>query len=67
MTPLGRTEQSEETMAVYKMKKCPTCIGAGVCSDGDPCPSCEGTGEIPSDEAIIDDPCQPVMEAPRKG
>lgn len=48
-------------MAVFKMKKCPTCIGIGVCDEGDKCPTREGIGEIPTDQAIIDDPCQPVV------
>jgi hypothetical protein len=47
-------------MAVFKLKKCPTCIGFGSCAEGDKCPTCEGTGEVPTDEAIIDEPCQPV-------
>jgi DnaJ-class molecular chaperone len=48
-------------MAVFKMKKCPTCIGIGACTEGDKCPTCEGTGEVPTDEVIIDDPCQPAF------
>ena len=48
-------------MAVFKMKKCPTCIGIGACDEGDKCPTCEGTGEVPTDQVIIDDPCQPAV------
>src|ERR1041385_5537051 len=48
-------------MAVFKMKKCPTCIGIGACDEGDACPTCEGTGEIPTDQVVIDDPCQPAV------
>ena len=50
-------------MAVFKMIKCPTCIGFGACPEGDKCPTCEGTGEVPTDEAIIDEPCQPLVAA----
>lgn len=46
-------------MTALRMKKCPTCIGNGYCPDGDPCPTCECTGEVPSDEVIIEEPCQP--------
>lgn len=45
---------------VDRLKKCPTCIGMGYCVDGTLCPSCEGTGEVPLDEPVIDDPCQPL-------
>ena len=47
-------------MAVYKMIKCPTCIGLGYCTEGDKCDTCEGTGEIPSDELVAEEPCQPA-------
>jgi DnaJ-class molecular chaperone len=67
MLPFGGLNNQRRGMAVYKMKKCPTCIGFGACSDGDKCPTCEGTGEVPSDEVIIDDPCQPAMKAFSKG
>ncbi len=50
-------------MAIFRLIKCPTCIGIGFCPDGDKCPSCEGTGEIPKSEVIIDDPCQPAYKA----
>ena len=46
-------------MTVKRLIKCPTCIGIGYCEPEQKCSSCEGTGEVPSDEVIIDDPCQP--------
>jgi len=52
-------------MVVMKMKKCPTCIGIGACGEGDACPTCEGTGEIPTDQVIIDEPCQPIVCLPK--
>lgn len=52
-----------KSMAVFKMKKCPTCIGIGSCTEGDKCPTCEGTGEVASDEVIIDEPCQPLKHS----
>jgi len=59
----GALREYAYQMAVFKMKKCPTCIGIGACTEGDKCPTCEGTGEVPSDEVIIDDPCQPAAIA----
>ena len=47
-------------MSVMKLKKCPTCIGMGYCVEGDKCATCEGTGELPTDEVVIDEPCQPL-------
>jgi hypothetical protein len=46
-------------MPLTRLIKCPTCIGIGYCSPGEKCSTCEGTGEVPSDEVIIDEPCQP--------
>ena len=46
---------------VVRMIKCPTCIGIAYCGEGDLCVTCEGTGEVPSDEVIIDEPCQPNL------
>jgi DnaJ-class molecular chaperone len=48
-------------MTVLRMVKCPTCIGMGYCDEADLCPSCEGTGEVPNNEVIIDEPCQPLV------
>jgi hypothetical protein len=47
-------------MAVKRLIKCPTCIGIGYCSEADICATCEGTGEVPRDEVILEDPCQPT-------
>ncbi|MCU1284137.1 MAG: hypothetical protein JWO13_487 [Acidobacteriales bacterium] len=47
-------------MALTRLIKCPTCIGIGYCGEGDKCTTCEGTGEVPCDEVILDDPCQPL-------
>jgi len=47
-------------MSVEKLRKCPICSGFGKCDDGSPCPTCEGTGEVPADEPIVDDPCWPM-------
>lgn len=47
-------------MALQRMIKCPTCIGIGYCTEADICTTCEGTGEVPSDEVILDEPCQPA-------
>ena len=47
-------------MPAMKLKKCPTCIGIGYCTEGDKCVTCEGTGEVPTEEVIIDEPCQPL-------
>ena len=49
-------------MTVTRLIKCPTCIGFGYCNEGDKCATCEGTGEVPSNEVIIDEPCQPVVK-----
>ena len=46
-------------MTAMRMKKCPTCIGNGYCVDGEKCPTCEGTGEMPANQAVVDEPCQP--------
>ena len=55
-------------MAVFKMKKCPACIGMGTCTEGVECPGCEGAGEVPSNRLITDDPSQPVTcSLPRTG
>ena len=51
---------------VVRLIKCPTCIGIGYCNEGDLCVTCEGTGEIPSDEVVIDDPCQPLSIVEKK-
>jgi len=48
-------------MTVTRLIKCPTCIGMGYCADGDKCSTCEGTGEVPNNELIVDDPCQPLQ------
>ena len=48
------------TMTVTRLIKCPTCIGIGYCGEGDKCVTCEGTGEVPFNEVIVDDPCQPA-------
>lgn len=45
---------------IVRLIKCPTCIGIGHCGEGDICQTCEGTGEVPSNEVILEDPCQPV-------
>src|SRR5438105_8014807 len=29
--------------------KCPLCIGLGYCGEANKCPTCEGTGEVPSE------------------
>lgn len=50
---------------VVRMIKCPTCIGIAYCGEGDLCVTCEGTGEVPSDEVIIDEPCQPNIAGPK--
>jgi DnaJ-class molecular chaperone len=49
-------------VAVKRIIKCPTCIGIGNCGEGDVCTTCEGTGEVPNDEVIIDDPGQPIIK-----
>jgi DnaJ-class molecular chaperone len=33
-------------MAISKHRKCPTCLGRGVCDDGSICPLCAGIGEV---------------------
>jgi DnaJ-class molecular chaperone len=48
-------------MAVTRLIKCPTCIGIGYCGEGDKCTTCEGTGEVPNNEVIVDNPCQPIV------
>jgi len=32
---------------VFKAKKCPNCLGRGICADGTSCPTCHGEGEVP--------------------
>jgi len=49
-------------MTVTRLIKCPTCIGIGYCAEGAKCSTCEGTGEVPNNEVILDDPCQPLHQ-----
>lgn len=52
-------------MTLKRLIKCPTCIGIGYCNEADLCTTCEGTGEVPNDEVIIDEPCQPNVKSVR--
>lgn len=43
---------------VKKLKKCPTCLGRGICDDESKCGTCEGTGEVTHDEEVLaEEPC----------
>jgi DnaJ-class molecular chaperone len=44
---------------IFKLKKCPNCLGRGICTDGTTCPTCKGEGEIASSLNVIvpDEPC----------
>ena len=42
---------------VSKLKKCPTCLGMGICDDGSTCLTCEGTGEIAHGKEVLAEPC----------
>jgi DnaJ-class molecular chaperone len=45
-------------LSVEKLKKCPTCLGRGICADGSKCDICEGTGEIMhGEEVLAEEPC----------
>lgn len=46
-------------MVLKRTIKCPTCIGNGFCTEGETCGTCQGTGEIHSDDSVSDTPCQP--------
>lgn len=43
---------------LFKMRKCPNCLGRGICTDGSTCPACEGKGEVPHGmELPLEEPC----------
>jgi len=43
---------------VKKLKKCPTCLGRGICDDESKCATCGGTGEIAhGKEVVAKEPC----------
>lgn len=49
---------------VKKLKKCPACLGRGICDDGSKCDTCEGTGEIAhGEEVLAEEPCWTVGQA----
>ncbi|HUS18476.1 MAG TPA: hypothetical protein VMZ25_02400 [Terriglobales bacterium] len=50
---------------VTKLKKCPGCLGRGICDDGSKCAVCEGTGEIAHGEEIfVEEPCWSMDKDP---
>jgi len=47
---------------IFKTKKCPNCLGRGICKDGSLCPTCRGEGEVSSslDVVVPEVPCWDV-------
>jgi DnaJ-class molecular chaperone len=44
---LADSSASEVTVInIFKMHKCPNCLGRGICTDGTTCSMCKGSGGV---------------------
>jgi DnaJ-class molecular chaperone len=61
-----RSSASElRVINIFKMHKCPNCLGRGICTDGTTCPMCKGSGEVSYSQnvSMTELPCWSPNEA----